>query len=266
MIYFTVQGGLCNRLRGIASAHEFAYRTGHDLTIIWPNNHECNCNLLDVFRLNCIVETNVISISYWQNFFLRNRRERLIKMYYMKKCDYILIDDDVYSDMNTLIQEGVAAKNIYITSAAYWLDSENAMEIFCPVPELMERINKLFESDEQYIVGVHLRRTDHQTSVEVSTTECCIRMMEEELYKNPNVKFYVASDDIYEKCLLKQRFQERIIMQENMSFSRECDDGIRAAVVDLYALAHCDLIFASKDSSFSGIAARIGNTPMVVIE
>lgn len=267
MIYFLVKAGLCNRMRGISSVYQFARRTKQPLTIIWPNNHECNCPFEKLFTLKGDMPVRFITISYLRNFRLRRWKERVLTALIRKKCQEQFIDDEVYEDKEILTERSCKAKNTFITSAAYWYVSENPFEIFEPVENIQESVREICRKlDGGYSVGVHLRRADHKISIEESTTEKFIDRMKEEILRNPEVKFYVASDDNKEKKRLKEIFGERIVMQEKWELSRESEQGMVGAVVDLYVLASTDKILASSESSYSETAAQIKNNQKLIVK
>lgn len=174
-----------------------------------------------------------------------------------QKCQEKFIDDDVYQDIEILIEKSRKADNTFITSAAYWFASEDPYGILEPVEYIQEKVADICHDLGGYSVGVHLRRTDHAGSIENSTTDAFINRMNDEIAERPEVKFYVASDDNAEKSRIKEIFGERIVMQENIELSRETERGIMGAVTDLYALASTNKILASVGSSYSDTAAQI---------
>lgn len=258
MIYFLAQAGLCNRMRGISSAYQFAREMGgQPLTIIWADNHECNCALDKIFTIKADIPVHIINISYMRNFRMRRWKERAVIALIRQRCQEKFIDDDVYMDKEILLEKAGKARNTFITSAAYWLASEKLYEMFVPTENIQKMVANICSELGEYSVGVHLRRTDHVGSIENSTTSAFINWMNSEIAEKPKVKFYVASDDSTEKRHLKEIFGERIVMQENMELSRETEQGIIGAVTDLYALASTNKILASVGSSYSDVAAQI---------
>lgn len=245
-------------MRGISSAYQFAKEAGgQPLTIIWANNHECNCPLEKIFHIKGDIPVHIINISYLHNFRMRRWKERVIIALVRQRCQEKFIDDDVYQDMEILIEKSRKANNTFITSAAYWFASENPYEIFEPAEYIQEKVADICCNLGEYSVGVHLRRTDHAGSIKNSTTDAFINRINDEIAENPKVKFYVASDDNTEKRYLKEIFGERIVMQENIELSRETEQGIMEAVTDLYALASTNKVLASVGSSYSDTAAQI---------
>ena len=114
-------------------------------------------------------------------------------------------------------------------------------------------------------IGIHIRRTDNFWSIEHSPTELFIKMCHEEILRDPDIKFYLATDDKTVEHDFKQLFNDRICLYEKDEVVRSTKEGIFDAVVDLYNLSNCRIIYGTYKSSFSDIAARIGNTQKIVL-
>ena len=82
-------------------------------------------------------------------------------------------------------------------------------------------------------------------------------MMDAEIKKNTNTKFYVASDDDEVKESLKSKYPNRIITQMDDT-DRNSLEGMKFAVLDLFCLSKTNKIIGSVGSSYSQIAAEIG--------
>lgn len=81
--------------------------------------------------------------------------------------------------------------------------------------------------------------------------------MDEEIKKNANTKFYVASDDDEVKESLKTKYPNRIITLKDDT-DRNSLEGMKFAVLDLFCLSKTNKIIGSVGSSYSQIAAEIG--------
>jgi hypothetical protein len=76
----------------------------------------------------------------------------------------------------------------------------------------------------------------------------------------------VASDDTSVKEQLLQIFgAERIIIPTGI-INRDSEEGIRQAVIEMYALSSTNRILGSYYSSFSEIASSIGNVKLEVLK
>ena len=81
--------------------------------------------------------------------------------------------------------------------------------------------------------------------------------MDEEIQKDDNTKFYVASDDNEIKETLKSKYPTRIITLMDDT-DRNSLAGMKFAVLDLFCLSKTQKIIGSVGSSYSQIASEIG--------
>jgi len=84
------------------------------------------------------------------------------------------------------------------------------------------------------------------------------------LSKDKDTTFYLATDDKEVEIILMELFPNKILTYEK-EFSKTNVQGIQDAMVDLYSLSATYKIYGSYFSSFSDIAARIGNIPLEII-
>ena len=112
------------------------------------------------------------------------------------------------------------------------------------------------------MVGVHIRRGDHNLAQERSPTAAFIERMAAE---DAAVRFFLATDSPAEEHALSIHFPNRIITASK-AFGRDSTAGMRGAVVDLYALARTSRLLGSYWSSFSETAAEIGGITLEVID
>ena len=90
--------------------------------------------------------------------------------------------------------------------------------------------------------------------------------MEEAIISNPEMIFFVSTDnESYQNILVNKFGIQRIIFHEK-EFSRNKTEGIKDAVIDLFCLSKTSKIYGSYFSSFSYVAARIGNIPNEVLK
>jgi len=101
------------------------------------------------------------------------------------------------------------------------------------------------------------RRTDNVVSIQSSPLENFTNMMNAEIKKKANTKFYVASDDDEVKESLKSKYPNRIITLMDDT-DRNSLEGMKFAVLDLFCLSKTNKIIGSVGSSYSQIAAEIG--------
>ena len=114
------------------------------------------------------------------------------------------------------------------------------------------------------MVSIHIRRTDQINSIAYSKTENFVELMNREIEANPDVKFFLATDDKEEEALLRKTFPGRIVSNENRTLRRDSLDGMYDALLDLFCLAACKKIIGSYCSSFTDTAASLGGIPKLI--
>lgn len=80
-----------------------------------------------------------------------------------------------------------------------------------------------------------------------------------------DVSIYLATDDESVKQELKKRYGKRLIYVKDKA-DHSSIAGIQGGIVDMYVLARTQKIFGSFHSSFSELAAQIGNIPLEIIK
>ena len=129
--------------------------------------------------------------------------------------------------------------------------------MFVPQDDIQNRIDEVVAGFSERTIGVHIRRTDNVVSIQSSPLEKFTSMMDAEIKKNSNTRFYVASDDDEVKKCLKTKYPDRIITLMDDP-DRNSLEGMKFAVLDLFCLSKTKKILGSVGSSYSQIAAEIG--------
>lgn len=135
---------------------------------------------------------------------------------------------------------------------------------FVPVESLRTRITKN-NIDAKQTIGIHIRRTDHEEAIRSSPTENFLTLMRQAQQKDPQTKFFVATDCDKEAATLTQEFGENLCMARSRIACRRTTEGMQDAIVDLFSLAQCRTIYGSAGSSFSKTAAAIGRIPLLTV-
>lgn len=90
-------------------------------------------------------------------------------------------------------------EKIYVCHANRFCKEEihhSLAKIFIPTEELQTRIDKITSNwAGKNVIGLHIRRTDNVTAISLSPDECFHNIIDQELIKDGNSLFYVASDD-----------------------------------------------------------------------
>ena len=277
MIIARPNAGICNRIRVIKSCIELHRKTfgKQNIKIVWEKNIFLNSNFDDIFQP--IKDVEILHghpvLSYFNNYQDNNTlpyRSR-IKKFLLKPA----FANYKYFNNETIIP--FKFKNAYwenlkhkialnIDTEFYDAEIPNIYHEFKPVIHLQKKIDREVYKLIKPSIGVHIRRTDHQPSVEKSSDGLFIKKIHELLNAENSLLFFLATDDPKVETILRNEFGSHIITQTDKIFERESKEGIDDAIIDLYALSNTKYILGSYGSSFSRIAAKINNIPLEVIQ
>ena len=127
----------------------------------------------------------------------------------------------------------------------------------------LQQIIETYRLDNR--IGVHVRRTDNKNAIAHSPTSSFIEQMNKELSKDPNVTFFLSTDEPAVEHKLQSEFPGKIVVHKKQSLDRNNPPAIQDAVIDLYSLANCRKLIGSYWSSFSHTASEINEIERVVI-
>lgn len=108
-------------------------------------------------------------------------------------------------------------------------------------------------------IGVHIRRTDNAACIRLAPLDYFIEAMKKEGEAN----FYLATDCVKTKAIVLDIFGANII-SNNFCLYRDTEMGMINAIYDFVSLSQCKKIIGSNASSFSELAARYGNIPLIL--
>ena len=111
---------------------------------------------------------------------------------------------------------------------------------------------------------MHIRRTDNALSIEHSPLDLFFDCLDQELAAHSDLCIYLATDSEEVKQAMRARYGERIVCAESKA-DRSTTEGIREGIADLWTLARTQKIYGSFHSSFSELAAELGNIPLKTV-
>lgn len=89
--------------------------------------------------------------------------------------------------------------------------------------------------------------------------------MKAEIAADPEVRFFLATDEKKEEAILREHFGEKLLTNENRVIDRNSVQGMHDAMIDLFSLAATDKILGSYWSSFTDVAASMRGIPKVIV-
>jgi hypothetical protein len=274
MIYIETQGGLANRMRVISSALALQNGIGKQVQCYWVPKAELNARFEELF-LSIDVLQIMDKVPFKYRFLKSSFHDNPIKYFianginFMSDINLVLKDKDVvdviWSQKMNLITLTESKKQLYLKTCSNFYGGSIKSEFFIPVPAIQSIIMEKTSTFTNPVIGIHIRRTDNKKSILYSPTELFIQKIDQQLGAEPNTCFYLATDDLQEEKLLKNRYGSRIITHQKV-LDRSSLKGIRDAMVDLYSLSATDAIWGSYWSSFSDMAATIGNKKKEIVK
>lgn len=258
-------GGLCNRLNAIASA--LAYKESHpcaDIRIFWHKWYLCNCHFRDLFKQRPSPYVPVHELGFGIKDMPANKLNLGIpKILRGRWYDYSI---DSRFNADSFDDVVVGKERIYVNRGNRFCrecKESSLAEIFIPVDEIGERIHAIVSGWHSRVVGLHIRRTDNVLSINQSPINHFYDVIDMELDSDPEVRFYVATDDNSVKEDLKYRYGNHIITFP-LNLSRNSARGMKDAVVDLFCLGSAEKIYGSSASTYSTFAASLYDKEIII--
>ena len=261
-VYIEPIGGLCNRMRVIASAYQLIRPQGGKLIVQWTANEELNCPAKALFSLPRNIR--VVEVKGGDSLAAKLAYYRL-RLGYRHRVG----NDQVLAakQSGNLIPRD---KTYYETCETFHKDSRDVdCSIFIPAPELetlaREKIQAITQAGRHRVIGLHIRRTDHSVSIRQSPTELFCRVLEARRKEDPGTRFYLATDDGSLRQFFADTYNretEIVFFNDSEALGRDTAEGIRAAFVELLTLSMTERIYGSCGSSYTDMAAAMGGIPL----
>lgn len=251
-------GGLCNRMWSVASAYDIAKKKNAKLLILWNRYEGLNAHFYDIFQSFNYENVELKETDQW--LYQINRRKDYYKRLIQLKLLYNRVLFQPSLSKGKPIEEIINNRDasVLIISGEPMSLEYDVAKFFSPVDKIRQKIDYTVSQFPPNIIGVHIRRTDNAESIKQSPIEQFFLRIEQEINKDRNVKFYIASDDKTTKEDIKKRYGDHIITYMDNS-GRNSLHGMEFAVFDLFCLSKTRKIIGSYWSSYSAIAAKLGH-------
>jgi hypothetical protein len=257
--FLTVEptGGLANRMRVVDSAASLAEERGLALTVHWTRTPDLHARFAELFEPLPGVGVREHS---WTTSRIWRVSLRTIGCY-RPYLDQVAVE--------TRCKDGLGFSDLakgprsFLITCSRFVAVPTTGRRLVPVGALREEIARVTKEFDAATVGVHIRRRDFPPG-HVSTTEGFTAWMKARLREAPATRFYLATDSPEEEAALSAIFPGRLITRRRI-YARDRPEGVRDALVDLYALARTRQIAGTYSSSFSEVAGEIGGCEVVTI-
>jgi hypothetical protein len=251
-------------MRCIAGAYTIALKYGVNLQVWWRSNKECKIDFEQLFEPLSLPRIQVSPMKLRQIELFKSRWINLNIPSMIRKFKFnrqiILFS---WKQKDIINQYNFAEGQTYIYSCYSMTTHYPLGKIFTPRKSILDRVSALTSCFSATTIGVHIRRTDHIKAMAACSVDDYIAEMDRLAQGDAQMKFYLATDDAAVKQKIVDKFGDRIITQQTR-LSRSDNEGMVGSVVDLWALAATRQIIGSYGSSYSELAAELGNIEMVL--
>lgn len=257
--------GLCNRINAILSAvavHKI-YHT--PIRIFWEKTADCYAEYDELFDP---IQIDGLTVASLRKFMLKPGGKKYLYLpELLRKFTFDVSydgNDTQDCDFSELSQ---GHNNIYVHSYNRFCRQEETEEpisnYFKPIREIARRIETVTKEFPENTIGIHIRQTDNLASIRNNPIEKFTNYMDAEIKKDPACKFYLATDSPEIKERLIQSYADRILFSDN-DLARSTTKGMQDAVTELYCLGNTRKIIGCTNSSYSVVAARLYNIPLIL--
>jgi len=267
-------GGLGNRMRVIHSCIALSRENGSPVKVFWKKDPGLNAGLHDIFKP--IPEAPLLQAPFYLLCFIASKRlaEKSGIFSWMPALvnrGYHYYDDELVESKRFLpgYWNKGHHKVIFNTCFDFFKEGVNIpgyASLFKPVDKIQERIDEITRQFNEATVGIHIRRTDHQSAKEYSSLHLFTGRIDELLATDSSRLLYLSTDDAATEEQLKKKYPGRIITLLHKDLDRNSAKGIEDAVTDMYCLSKTSLVLGSFASTFSQIAAAIGQVPLIIVK
>lgn len=266
MIYLTPEGGLCNRMRSMASLQLLAERSGQTLRVDWWRTDDMNCSFGELFQTAQLPfqvrELNAVGArGPWVKAAMRVG-ERLRALAGQGVLDTAASAKLV--DQEAALRQWAGRGHPRIRTNSKLIDAPGLYARFKPAPALQAVIDG-YATRLRRSVAVHIRRSDNLKAADFSPTARFIELMHEARAADPEVLFFIATDSPETYAELQAIFGAAVYEHAKTTLERNDPRAIHDAVVDLYCLAGCQRLLGSYWSSFTDTAWEIHGIDHIIV-
>jgi hypothetical protein len=267
MITVLPEGGLCNRLRVVASSLMLSQAVSQSLRVLWMQTPDFNARfdaLFDTAGLPFeLQEGRAMSVP--ARALLRSR-EGLARLRGVLVLGPAQTEPGAFDIAQAAARIG--GRDVFIRTNSKLGGRTGMFAPFRPSGRALDELERL-RPRLAASVGVHIRRTDNLRATAESTLDRFESLMlaEQKLAQQhalPDPLFFVATDEPAALGQLRRRFGDTVWEYPKRALARDNPVACVDAVVDLYALASTRKLIGSYWSSFTDTAADIRGIDCVI--
>lgn len=257
---FIPSGGLANRVRVILSALQWQKDYGQTVSIWWHANPDLACRFEDIY----MPVKEISEVGKTQGYLFRLVK-KLSKMHLLPWR--AVFDEMQYKAVNQYVKNYMGEGKIMCRSFSQFYEGTKPdyHQVFRLNAFMQQKVDEAQQCILPTTIGVHIRRTDNVDSIRQSPLQAFETKIDNYLTDCPAATFYLATDDQSVQQAFCKKYGKRMIVRKG-TLARDSKEGIQHAVVELYTLAACQEIWGSYYSSFSELAAQIGNKKLTIVQ
>ena len=272
-----LEGGLGNRMRVAAATAAMAERLAMPVACLWMEQWGMRCRFDDLFEPSGLTEINghpfaLRDATRWESMLLARPQRRNLQL--PRVVQRWAFTDVIFSEQVMPMRmkgfdferwaRGGGRRLMHAYRDFYRWNVALLPQLFVPKQSIQTLIDARCEGFSAHTIGVHVRRTDSQESIDDSPLDLFLLEIDQQIDLYADTSIYLATDDEPTKVELRKRYGERIITSPTKA-DRESREGIVEGLVEMYALSRTNHIFGSAGSTYSEMAAALGSTPFEVV-
>ena len=266
MITVVPHGGLCNRMRAVASAALLARQHGRPLRVRWYRTFDLNCAFGTLFDTRTlpfeVVEADATGMRATPTKLAWRLQPWLLPA--LGTAFTGRAQSARFLAQPDLLKPLLAAPRWVVHSHSKLADAPGLYAQWQPVAELAQVIAghapRLARA-----VGVHIRRSDNAKAIAHGPVQAFIAQMRQQAAQQPGCEFFVATDSPETYAQVQAEFGNAVFSHPKAALDRDDPRAIRDALVDLWALGHCRYLIGSYWSSFTDTAWELRGIPHTVV-
>jgi len=180
MITIKPYGGLGNRIRSIDSLIAATEKKQVPIKIIWEKTPSLYCSFDELFtlpgRVHVINKKKTQSLLVSKCFTLAGLILKRIGLRIPVGYKTYIFEKELkeLKDANYDFRKLSEEKSVFIETQHRFFSIGKDFETFRPVESILKRVNKITSNFSSNTIGVHIRRTDNQKSIDFSPLELFI--------------------------------------------------------------------------------------------
>ena len=263
--------GLSNRLRAIESGLSLAERNGSPCEVVWVPDPQMVAHYSELFvppdKFELFPDDRY---KYARSSFslkgIKKPLSKVINQYYGIEAAFSDLDVRplIWSGKVNL-PEYCNGRTCYFFTCQNFFSATFRYSWLQPIPEIEDKLGRFGERVAgRSMIGLHIRRTDNEMSISESPDALFEKAIEDEIKKNADVVFFLATDDKPTEKKFIDKYGDGRILVNPKRFGRDSVEATRDAVVDLFSLSRCRRLYCSFYSSFSETAALISSAETII--